>query len=239
MRSGQARSRIFEEISLIVVASIVASIGIAFAFIPSIAQAKAGCCSTHKGVCGCKCCDATPLSAKCAPHYPKCDEAGGSGSGASSADSSGETAKTHSTPALAEFSGKVIGVADGDTITVLDGTAQIKIRLNGVDCPEKAQAFGTKAKQFTSALVFGQTVTIRAKEKDRYGRTVGDVVLADGRILNHELVRAGYAWWYQKYAPGDTVLQGLEAEARVAKVGLWADPNAVAPWEFRRFIREK
>lgn len=197
----------------------VAAASMAFVF---PAQARSGCCSHHKGVCGCECCDGTPLSAKCAPYYPDC--------------SGGPSKKSAETlEALpAEFSGKVIGVADGDTITVLDGTSQIKIRLNGVDCPEKAQAFGTKAKQFTSSLVFGQTVTIRAKEKDRYGRTVGDVVLSDGRILNHELVRSGLAWWYQKYAPSDTVLRGLEAEARAAKVGLWADPNPVAPWEFRR-----
>jgi micrococcal nuclease len=134
----------------------------------------------------------------------------------------------------ADFHAKVIHIADGDTITVLNDTnKQIKIRLKGIDCPEKAQAFGNKAKQFTKDLVAGQMVTIQAHNKDRYGRTIGDVILADGQNLSQELVKAGYAWWYRKYAPDDTVLEKFETEARETKAGLWSDPHPIAPWDFR------
>jgi endonuclease YncB( thermonuclease family) len=134
----------------------------------------------------------------------------------------------------ADFHAKVIHIADGDTITVLnDAKEQIKIRLNGIDSPEKAQAFGNKAKQFTKELVAGQPVIIQAYGQDKYGRTIGDVILDDGRSLSQELVKAGYAWWYRKYAPGDTVLKTLEAEAREAQAGLWNDPHPIPPWDFR------
>jgi len=133
-----------------------------------------------------------------------------------------------------DFQAKVIHIADGDTITVLnDINEQIKIRLNGIDCPEKAQAYGNKAKQFTKDLVQGQMVTIQAYDTDRYGRTIGDVILEDGRNVNQELVKAGLAWWYRKYAPGNTVLEKLETEAREAKEGLWNDPHPIPPWDFR------
>ena len=135
--------------------------------------------------------------------------------------------------AFADFSGRVVGISDGDTIKVLhDGKAE-RIRLNGIDCPEKAQPFGTKAKQFTSAMVFGKDVTIQVKDTDKYGRTVADVILPDGRSLNRELVAAGLAWWYRKYSKDESLGQ-LEAEAKTAKRGLWADPEPVPPWEWRR-----
>lgn len=113
------------------------------------------------------------------------------------------------------FSGKVVGVTDGDTITVLhDGKAE-KIRLHGIDCPEKDQPFGTKAKKFTSTLAFGQVVTVQAKDIDRYGRTIGIVILPDGRSLNNEIVKAGFAWWYKQYAPNDVALKGGESPTMV------------------------
>ncbi len=132
----------------------------------------------------------------------------------------------------ADFTGRVVGVSDGDTITVLHSGKGERIRLHGIDCPEKRQAFGKRAKQFTSNLVFAETVTVQAVDRDRYGRTVGVVLLPDGRSLNHELVRAGLAWMYRRYT-NDQSLSDLEEEARVARRGLWADPHAVAPWEWR------
>ena len=144
----------------------------------------------------------------------------------------------YSSLCFAEYSAKVIHIADGDTITVLnDSNRQIKIRLNGIDCPEKAQAYGNQAKQFTKDLVHGEMVTINSHGQDKYGRTIGDVILDDGRNLNQELVKAGYAWWYRKYAPGNTVLEKLETEARDAKLGLWQDPTPVPPWTFRKLKR--
>ena len=119
----------------------------------------------------------------------------------------------------ADFQAKVIHIADGDTITVLNtAKEQIKIRLNGIDCPEKAQAFGNKAKQFTKELVARQSVIIQAYETDRYGRTIGDVILDDGRNLSQELVRAGYTWWYFKYSD-DEHLGILEVKAKIAGGG--------------------
>jgi len=132
----------------------------------------------------------------------------------------------------ADFSGRVVGVSDGDTITVLHNGKGERIRLHGIDCPEKRQAFGNRAKQFTSKLAFGNTVTVQVVDRDRYGRTVGVVLLPDGRSLNHELVREGLAWMYRRYT-NDQSLNDLEEEARVAQRGLWADPHAVPPWEWR------
>ena len=100
----------------------------------------------------------------------------------------------------ADFSGRVVGVSDGDTIKVMHNGRAEKIRLHGIDCPEKAQPFGTRAKQFTSEMVFGKTVTLHVTDTDKYGRTVADVILPDGRSLNRELVAAGLAWWYRKYS---------------------------------------
>ena len=137
-------------------------------------------------------------------------------------------------PALAEeFTGKVVGVTDGDTIRVLRGQEEVKIRLSGIDCPESHQAFGSKAKQVTSELAFGKTVTVQAKGQDKYQRTLAEIILPDGKNLNRALVRAGFAWWYKKYSK-DESLGRLEAEARAAKSGLWADPNPTPPWEWRR-----
>ena len=133
-----------------------------------------------------------------------------------------------------QFTGKVVGISDGDTISVLREGKAVKVRLHGVDTPEKAQAFGTQARKLTGDLVFQQTVTVVIRDTDRYGRLVGEVLLPDGRSLNQELVKAGMAWWYRQYAPNDTTLAQLEAEARTAKRGLWADAHPVPPWEWRK-----
>ena len=123
-------------------------------------------------------------------------------------------------------------VRDGDSIVVMRGGAGIEVRLDGIDCPELAQAFGRKAKNFTSGLVFGKAVRLVAKGKDRYGRELAEVFLPDDRSLNRELVAAGFAWRYRKYST-DPTLEALERTARTARRGLWADPDPVAPWAFR------
>lgn len=133
---------------------------------------------------------------------------------------------------LPQITGKVIKIADGDTITILVNNEQIKIRLTGIDCPEKSQDYGQKAKEYTSEACFGKTVTIIEHGKDRYGRTLGEVILPNGKILNQELVRSGYAWHYKKYS-NDTILANLEIVARNNKAGLWAG-NPIAPWEYRK-----
>jgi micrococcal nuclease len=123
-----------------------------------------------------------------------------------------------------------VGISDGDTLSVLRKGKAVKVRLHGVDTPEKAQAFGTRAQQFTGELVFQHEVTVIVRDTDRYGRLVGEVLLPDGRSLNQELVRAGMAWWYLPYAPKDTTLAQLETEARAAKRGLWAEAHPIPPW---------
>lgn len=133
-----------------------------------------------------------------------------------------------------ERSCTVVGVSDGDTLTVRCGEQeQDKVRLAHVDAPEKKQSFGQAAKKFASDLVFGKDVLIVGGTRDRYGRTVARVVLPDGRDLGQELVKAGMAWWYERYSK-DARYGALESEARKARRGLWSEPAPVRPWEFRR-----
>lgn len=132
------------------------------------------------------------------------------------------------------FTGEVVGVLDGDTIEVLHNGKAQRVRLHGIDCPEKGQPFGNNAKQATSAQVFALDVTLDIHGKDKYGRILADVLLADETNVNQALVKDGWCWWYRKYAPSDTVLEGLENDAREAKKGLWVDPNPVPPWEWRK-----
>ncbi len=135
--------------------------------------------------------------------------------------------------------GKVVGIADGDTLTVLDArNTQHRIRLSGIDAPESRQAFGTRSRQHLADLVFGKQVTVEYEKQDRYGRTLGKV-LVDGRDANLEQITAGFAWHYKYYENeqplGDRKTYAeSEVEARAAKRGLWVDPNPTPPWDFRR-----
>ena len=95
----------------------------------------------------------------------------------------------------ADFSGSVVRVLDGDTIEVLHSQHPERIRLSGIDCPEKGQAYGQKAKQAASAFVFGKEVTLQTHGKDKYRRTLADALLHDGTNVNHELVKNGWCWW--------------------------------------------
>jgi endonuclease YncB( thermonuclease family) len=139
--------------------------------------------------------------------------------------------------AYAGFTGPVVSVLDGDTIEVLHNTYPERVRLSGIVCPEKDQPYGHKAKQAASALVFGRDVILQTHGQDKYNRTMADVLLRDGTNVNHEMVKQGWCWWYRKYAPRDTVLEGLEKDAREAKRGLWADPQPMPPWEWRKRTR--
>ena len=134
------------------------------------------------------------------------------------------------------WSGKCVGIYDGDTILVMRRGRQVKIRLYGIDCPEIGQDFGTKARRFAGKMAFGQMVAVQTVDLDRYGRNVAWVWI-DGRSLNQELLKAGLAWWYRQYAPEDTDLKNLEMQARREKLGLWSHPNPIPPWEFRKQSR--
>lgn len=132
----------------------------------------------------------------------------------------------------ADFSGKVVGVSDGDTITVLKDREQVKVRLVEIDAPEKGQAYGNRSKQTLSELVLGKQVEIRERGTDRYGRTLGRIYQS-GLDVNAEMVRRGMAWVYVKYAK-DQGLYQIQAEAREQRRELWADKEPVPPWEWRR-----
>jgi endonuclease YncB( thermonuclease family) len=137
-----------------------------------------------------------------------------------------------------KITGEVVGVADGDTITVLDGERrQHRIRLAGIDAPESSQDFGRASKQNLSALVYRKAVEVTYSKYDHYGRVLG-VVRLDGRDINLAQVEAGLAWHYKEYqdeqTAADRKLYGeAEGEARNARRGLWADPSPIPPWDFR------
>ncbi len=128
--------------------------------------------------------------------------------------------------------GKVVHVADGDTLTVLDRNhVPHKIRLYGIDAPETGQAFGTRSRQNLSSKVFGKTVRVQVVDHDKYGRNVGRVFLG-GRSINMEQVRDGYAWDYRHY-DNSREFGAAQSHARAGGRGLWADKSPTPPWEYR------
>ena len=139
-----------------------------------------------------------------------------------------------SLPAHADLNGFVVGVHDGDSITLLtDDRRPVKIRAADIDAPELGQPFGNAAKQAMSELVYRKRVTITGEHPDQYGRTVGRITVAGGTVANVEMVRQGMAWVYVRYNQ-DRSLPAIEAQARAARRGLWADPEPIEPWLWRR-----
>lgn len=137
---------------------------------------------------------------------------------------------------VSAFAYKVIGVADGDTLTILVDKNPVKIRLANIDAPEKAQAFGERSKQSLSDLCFGKDATYQTQDIDRYGRTVA-VVTCDHIEVNNSQVERGMAWVYPKYNK-DGLLPRVQAQAMKDRRGLWQDTDPVPPWEFRKRRRE-
>jgi endonuclease YncB( thermonuclease family) len=142
-------------------------------------------------------------------------------------------------PSLAQaLSGRVVGVSDGDTLTILtDNRKQVKVRIAGIDAPEKAQAFGNVSKQNLSSLVFNRRVTVEGVKRDRYGRTVSKVLI-DGHDAGLEQIRAGLAWHFKQYERDQSqedrrIYNQAEEGARREKRGLWRDAAPVPPWNFR------
>jgi|GEM_PF-2102627 len=135
---------------------------------------------------------------------------------------------------------EVLKVSDGDTYQLLDTRTneKVKVRLFGVDAPEKKQAYGLNSLAFASDLVKGKKVNLRPHAKDQYGRTVAEIILADGRNINEELLRNGCVWHYKQYSK-DPKWAAMEEEARAAKKGLWAGKRPTPPWEYRKRNREK
>jgi endonuclease YncB( thermonuclease family) len=139
----------------------------------------------------------------------------------------------------AQLNGKVVGISDGDTITLLDDRqVQHKIRLAGIDAPEKKQAFGEKSKQALSDCAYGKPAVVDYDKKDKYGRTVGKV-LVDGKDCNIRQISLGLAWHYKKYANEQHAVDReayamQEQTAKEQRLGLWAEQTAMAPWDYRK-----
>ena len=133
--------------------------------------------------------------------------------------------------AHADFSGVVVSILDGDTVDVLVDRKPVRVRLAEIDAPEKAQAFGTRSRQALAAAAFQQLVTVKTSGLDRYGRTIG-TILVDGHSVNRMMVAQGMAWAYRQYLV-DRSLLDVEATARSGRLGLWVDTNPVPPWEWR------
>lgn len=131
------------------------------------------------------------------------------------------------------FQAKVVGIKDGDTFKVLYNNSEITIRLNHIDCPEKKQPYGKKAKSKASDLCFGKIVKIVSNgKKDRYKRLIAEVYFNNINI-NKELVKNGLAWHFKKYS-SDVEYAKIERQARKSKVGLWQEKNPIAPWDWRK-----
>lgn len=130
--------------------------------------------------------------------------------------------------------GRVVGVSDGDTLTILDSSkTQVKIRLAAIDAPEKTMPFGQQSKEQLSDICYGKQATVVVVDIDRYGRTVGEITCG-GIHANEAMIKSGLAWVYRKYAKSYAHLYAFEDEAKVEKRGLWGDSNPVAPWEWRK-----
>lgn len=137
-----------------------------------------------------------------------------------------------SQPGLADFSGKVVAISDGDTISIVVERKLVKVRIADIDAPESKQAFGTRSRQALATLCHGKLGQVIDKGKDRYNRTLGQVSCS-GHDAATEQVRAGMAWVFTRYAPPDSPLYAVEAEAKAARRGLWQDVYALPPWEWR------
>lgn len=130
--------------------------------------------------------------------------------------------------------GKVVSITDGDTIKVLTNEKHMyKVRLYGIDAPEAKQPYGNVSKKYLSDMIAGKIVEVTEVGKDLYGRIIGRVY-CDGQSVNADMVWSGMAWHYKDYAPKDKELLEAQRSARALSKGLWADPNPIAPWVFRK-----
>jgi endonuclease YncB( thermonuclease family) len=129
--------------------------------------------------------------------------------------------------------GKVVKIADGDSFTILtDGKMQVRVRMHGIDAPEKGQAYSQVSKQYLSNLIFNQKVTVEVNSRDKYRRVVGMVFVGDKNI-NETMLSEGLAWHFIRYDKNKT-WSSLQEQAKRAKKGLWKDANPIAPWDYRK-----
>ena len=135
---------------------------------------------------------------------------------------------------FSQYTAKVVGVKDGDTILVLLGDkSQKTLRFAEVDCPESGQPFGKNAKQFTSSQVFGKEIIFYETDTDRYGRTIAKIYYNNGKYLSAEIIKVGLGWWYHQYSTSKE-LGKMQENAKTKNLGLWQDKNAISPYEWRQ-----
>ena len=135
--------------------------------------------------------------------------------------------------------GKAVSIADGDTFTLLvNGNEQVKIRIDGIDAPEKKQDFGNRAKEYLSGMIWGKELTVKVSKKDRYGRSIGKVSTPEIQDVGLEMIKAGLAWQYRDYNNEKTYAEA-ERLARQNRKGLWLDNNPIRPQDFRKSSKNK
>ena len=147
------------------------------------------------------------------------------------------TMLVHAQSLQTRFEGKIVGIKDGDTYVVLYHRQEITVRLEHIDCPEGGQAYGKNAKRYASDLCFGKVVKVEGSKYDRYKRLIASLYLGQF-CINKELVKAGFAWHFTKYSK-DLSYDELQVEAQRKKMGLWIDPNPIAPWDWRKSRKTK
>ena len=130
--------------------------------------------------------------------------------------------------------GKAVGIADGDTFTLLvNGNEQVKIRIDGIDAPEKKQDFGNRAKEYLSGMIWGKELTVTVTKKDRYGRSIGKISTPEIPDVGFEMIKAGFAWQYRDYN-NEKAYEDAESLARQNRKGLWLDNNPKRPQDYRK-----
>lgn len=135
--------------------------------------------------------------------------------------------------------GKVVKISDGDTFTLLvNGKEQVKVRIDGIDAPEKGQAYGNRAKEYLSNLIWGDSITVKVTKTDRYGRSIGKVSTSTIQDVGLEMIKAGYAWQYRDYN-NDISYTTAENHSRKKLKGLWRDKNPIRPQDFRSVKRKR
>ena len=135
------------------------------------------------------------------------------------------------------LNGNVVRIVDGDTFTLLvNGKEQVKVRIDGIDAPEKGQAFGNRAKEYLSNMIWGEAVKVQVTKTDRYGRSICKVSTQKIKDVGLEMIRAGYAWQYRDYN-NDKSYTAAENQARKNMIGLWQDKNPIRPQDYRKIRR--
>ena len=131
-------------------------------------------------------------------------------------------------------------ISDGDTITVTNNKTnkKVKVRLFGIDAPEKTQEYGLESKEYLMSLIKDKVIIVKGKTYDKYGRLLGTIYIG-GMNVNEMMVQTGNAWWYKSFDSKNSKVRDLQIKAKEGKLGLWKNPNAIEPEEYRRKEREK